>query len=204
MLQRVVSFSKRFKSESCLQIRAKNICYESALQVGVASWPVWHHLTFPVLIFPDISPPKLTVVKRAISREDLPATKRRCRKGATKRQGQLRYSAFQGRCPPVIHPHLKAELEWHTAWSVCQTTVVCRVGLTTKSKGAHGWKQDMIEACFHNEYFSLVAAENVCKFCNCKKVGAPNTSHPEWSALYPYNYTKLHCTSENWWFSHPS
>ena len=40
VLQRVGSFWKRFKSVTCLQIRAKNMRCESALQVGVASWPV--------------------------------------------------------------------------------------------------------------------------------------------------------------------
>ena len=40
VLQRVASFWKRFKSVTCLQIRARNMRCESALQVGVANWPV--------------------------------------------------------------------------------------------------------------------------------------------------------------------
>ena len=38
--KRVASFWKRFKSVTCLQISARNMRCESALQVGVASWPV--------------------------------------------------------------------------------------------------------------------------------------------------------------------
>ena len=43
-VQRVASFWKQFKSVTCLQIRVRNIRCESALQVGVASWPVLHGL----------------------------------------------------------------------------------------------------------------------------------------------------------------